>query len=270
MMLRWRQKHEFRGSGSFFFKIIFLVFHFAFSQLSFGQGFEKYYPGVTFIPDNERFKVIACSQGGYLAVVSDDSLGFQPKPMLLLKLSENEEMVWARKTEMVIDDLVEVDDGYLICGTSHSDWGSVMKITFSGAFQWVKKYPQIYYSLTLARIEGGFLFGGNKIAWDSTVLIKGDLNGNTIWSKAFSFDSTGPAVLHGLVTGDGGHIYMAWEQYQARSFISKISSAGDPIISFELGLDAAFRPTLFKILPKQMKVVSPALSWRTVPCWLQV
>lgn len=153
--------------------------------------------------DDFASKVIKGKDGGYLIVGGTATSPSPYTDILLVKTDENGNVEWYKtfdgigKDGDIGDDIIEVEDGYLIAGstviniTERFDvW--LIKIDKNGNEIWNKTYGWEGGGVAKAavrKIEDGYAIAGYVCLWDMEVpsgyLIKVDKEGNEIWKKCY-------------------------------------------------------------------------------------
>ncbi len=163
--------------------------------------------------------LIKTRDGGYVMVGETYSFNVLGDPdALVIKTDGNGNVEWHKvfggnKTD-VGDDIIEMENGYLISGitysyTSHGGWDTwLIKIDEQGNEIWNKTYGwwDFEFNAYVDDVENGYLVAGYTIStstgWGDGYLIKVDKEGNEQWKKKYG----GPDSEHVLdfeQTNDG-------------------------------------------------------------------
>ena len=183
------------------------------------------------------------SDGGYIVGGSTMSYGVGNHDMLILKLTNNGEVSWAKTFGGASNgDYVQMihqtaDSGYILTGYTWGSWSGalVMKLASNGGLDWVKTYgsESWIYPYAIDIISGGYLVTGAVYQGTGSYprdyfLIKLGSNGNFIWGRKFGGSDYSEGF--GWQTQDGGYVMAGYTQSfgsgEADVMVLKLNSEG--------------------------------------------
>jgi hypothetical protein len=221
------------------------LFSFLFCTLLTAQvRFEKTFGSAL---DDQGFSITSASPGKYvLAGYTKQGAGFET--VLLIKVNELGDTLWTRRLQLNsrkqqgYSVRKTMDEGFIVEGddfvTNHSIF--LIKTDSLGMPTWTKVYGKTgkdFFGYTvMVSNDGGYLVEGTQIdsvGKSSLYLLKTDLNGNILWTRAFH-SSIGITV--GGVTQLAGNNYLITGCYNESTgpfnsnvFLAKLTAQGDTI-----------------------------------------
>ncbi|MBL4736180.1 MAG: hypothetical protein JKY18_12740, partial [Flavobacteriales bacterium] len=159
--------------------------------------------------------------GGYIVLGSTRSFGAGSDDIYLIKTNAAGDLLWTRTYGGAPNDgggtiRVTADSGFIIAGsTSSFGAGSydafLLKTDSLGTIDWSKTYGGVEadsWGSVEQTSDGGYILGGSHGvgAFDSECLaMKTDMNGDTLWTKAYRIHNRG-GITSMQSTADGGYI----------------------------------------------------------------
>lgn len=192
----------------------------------------------------EAIDVVPAS-GGYIVAGNVSTFDFDYKPFLM-KISEDGSLIWHKyyaigEEETYFNKVIAANDGgFLAVGTARDFNGEILlvKTDTEGTLQWQKIIP----SYTTNRRNGGrwiypvadgyIISGGSHKNDDHAVLVKIDNQGQTIWSKRYSFYwGDNPVINAAFVSGD---TIFATGSKDSVALFSRFDANGNPLSALML------------------------------------
>ena len=183
------------------------------------------------------------SDGGYIITGHSSYFGSGPPDLYLIKTDSAGNIIWSKTFGGANYDkgysvLQTTDGGYIVCGESAS-FGSnaevfLIKTNDIGNVLWSKTYHSVNsysegYSIQQTNdggyiITGSIYFFGN---YDHVYLIKTDINGDLLWSRAFGSGAWNDEGYSVQQTSDGGYIITGSEGATGSNYLIKTDSMGN-------------------------------------------
>ena len=140
--------------------------------------------------------------------------------------------------ESTLKDICNAEDGgYLICGNSYFDEGSVLRIDHEGVQIWSYTDANTDYMSVAWDGSGAYVLSGNT--WDPTeesqvtICRKISDSGELLWEWSSSNDELYPNFA--TATADGGFVFSAGD-----GEIFKLSAAGDSLWEYQTGVSGTW------------------------------
>lgn len=176
------------------------------------------------VNDDEGNCVQQTTDGGYIIAGMTESFGAGDMDVYLIKTDVSGDTLWTKTLGGTSDDLSNsieqtMDGGYVLSGTTVSFGAGftdvyLIKTDVNGNFVWAKTYGGTNadrgYSAHQTT-DGGFIISGTTFSFGSGnydfYLIKTNLIGDTLWTKAFGAAGIGSDQSFSVQeTSDGGYI----------------------------------------------------------------
>ena len=150
------------------------------------------------------YSIIKSNNGGYIVAGQSMNLGHGLE-IWVIKLNEEGEQEWEESygydAMSSPKDIIEVDDGYVLTGTT-TGFGSnplqdmfIMKLNLNGDLLWTKVYGDIYYDFGNSIEEtndGGYIVVGSTEPVHSShieiYVVRTDSEGNQEWTKTYDWN----------------------------------------------------------------------------------
>ncbi len=203
----------------FFLRLIFFIFILSSGKNGFSQQvFQQLYGGV-----NQEISLVAfpCPSGGIYYLGATTSTGSGSADPVIMKLTDNGQVVWARAIGGVNYDVAGAmtlasDGGLVYAGSTKSYNGNTLddlyffKTDSLGAIQWAKTFSTADLDVASAVIrtsDNGFAITGytRETGLKRVMLIRTDSNGDTLFTRTYGgvADDQGVELLQ---TSDGGFV----------------------------------------------------------------
>lgn len=198
---------------------------------------------------NRYYSVEVTSDGNYIAIGYG---GGSNSNIFLSKIDINGNLLWSKSYGSIYEDVgysvkQTYDNGYILAGYTFG-YGAgqydayLIKTDSIGNIIWTKTYGNNlndYFFSVQQTIDSGFIACGgynSPITWLSggyAYLVKTDINGDTLWSKAF--DTQGGSAYDVKQTVDSGYIFVGTGNSPGNVYLIKLNSFGNIVWSKNYG-----------------------------------
>jgi PKD repeat protein len=224
--------------------LVFLIL-ILFSMQAFSQNWERTYGG---IDTEEGGSVVQTSDSGFIVAASSNSFGSGIFDFYLLKLDGLGDTIWTETYGGVNNDrcrsvIQTFDGGFIACGESNSFSNSndiyMVKTDVNGLIEWTKTIGDSNSESADAIVQtsdSGYcmagIFGNIGTGTTRVLLVRTDVNGDTLWKKTFGRDilNIGSSLQQ---TPDNGFIVSGASYDTAANvydvFLIKTDSSGDTL-----------------------------------------
>ena len=187
--------------------------------------------------------------GGYIISGYTNSFGIGSDDVFLVKLDQFGDTMWSNIYGTVQSEkgqkVVQTSDGgYAVAGYTAGATGGgddifLMKTNSTGTLQWSKTYgsspDEALFGLEETTDNGFILVGKSEFqsgswTYDDILVIKTDVNGDTLWTKIYGdFDGENDVIPRGITqTTDGGYaITGSGYAYTGGIYLIKLDATGD-------------------------------------------
>ena len=182
--------------------------------------------------NDKSYSVQQTSDGGYIVTGYTSSYGAGQYDVYLIKTNENGDTLWTKSfggtaTDRAFSVQQTTDDGFIIVGDTESSGAGqydvwLIKTDVNGDSLWTKTFGGSNYDFARSvkqTTDGGYIIVGYTDLYGTgenyILLIKTDMNGNTLWTKTFggfNNDYRGYSVQQ---TIDGGYIVAGYSCFIA-------------------------------------------------------
>ncbi len=221
--------------------------------------------GLTFGGENNESgqSILQTNDGGMIIAATTRSYGSGCNDILIIKMNSYYQTVWStvvgREYQDIARSIIEVNDGYIICGESWSNALEstgiyMLKIDKSGNIIFQKSYGQASLDNcfdVIGTSENNLLLVGYTRSIDiygGVNLIMTNSEGDVIWDKVFGFqfdeyameaieDNEGNFLIVGSKNGFFDDVHATFKTHDADIWVLKIDRDGNEIDNFIYGLD---------------------------------